>query len=103
MQILLLFLSLLDVLAGLAIIYPGSFFFAEIILFYFALFQGGKGIWTVLTSFASGFYFELLGAIDVISGVALFAIYSGISFNLFWILGAVVLIKGAYGLLFSLS
>ncbi len=100
---LLMFLSAMDVLAGVSIIYPSLPIFGSLFYFYLALFHLAKGGWSVLTAAGSGFYFDIPGIIDVLSGFVMFIMYSEISFSFFWVVGAVLLLKGVWSSFFSLS
>lgn len=80
-------LSLIDILAGISLAFPNflSFYLGIIILI--------KGISSVVGSFASGFFFEIMGIIDLITGILLL-----LNFNLpwFWLLP---ILKGIFCLL----
>jgi len=94
----------MDILTGISIVYPSLPIFVPIVYFYFSLFQFVKGGWTTITSLAGkSFFFVMLGILDIVSGSIMFALYSAVSFNFFWIVGAIILGKGILSLIFSFS
>lgn len=93
----------MDILAGISILYPHSFLFGLLFYFYLALFHFFKGGWSILASLAGNFYFDILGIIDVVTGIAMFALYSEIDFAFFWIIGVIILLKGLWSFLFSFA
>lgn len=96
-----LVLSVLDIFSSLVIIFPSFPIFSPLLVFYLALFLIAKGFWSITTSIAGGFYFDFMGGIDLIAGVVLFLMYSGVALP-FWIFGIILLLKGIYSALFSL-
>jgi len=55
-----------------------------------------KGIYSVLAGAAAGFYFDLLGIFDLLSGLFLFLSYLGLSWGFVLYLGIIMIIKGIY-------
>ena len=98
-----MFLAAMDVLAGISILSPWLPFFGSFFYFYLALFHIVKGGWSMLTAFGSGFYYDLAGFIDLLSGVAMFIIYFEIAYSFFWVIGAAVLLKGVWSFVASLA
>jgi hypothetical protein len=88
---LLIILSLVDIAVGISLIFPNflGFYLGIIVLI--------KGISSVVGAFASGFYFDIMGAIDLIAGILLL-----LSFNIpwFWLLP---IIKGLFSLIAGLG
>ncbi len=80
MGIFLAAVSVLDILAGLAFLFPD--FFGQEFIFWVATLMLVKGIFSVGGSVLSGFFLDFLGGIDLAAGVMLLA---GISFPLFWL------------------
>jgi len=80
-------LSLIDILAGISLAVP------NFLSFYLGIIMLLKGISSIVGSFASGFFFEIMGFIDLITGILLI-----FNFNLpwFWILPV---LKGIFCLL----
>ncbi len=98
-----MFLSAMDILAGVSILYPSLPIFGSLFYFYLALFHIAKGGWSVLAAVVKNFYFDVLGYIDLTSGLIMFLMYDQISFSFFWVVGVAVLLKGIWGFIFSLS
>lgn len=80
-------LSIIDILAGISLAIP------NFLGFYLGIIMLLKGISSIVGSFASGFFFEIMGFIDLITGILLI-----FSFNIpwFWILPV---LKGIFCLL----
>ena len=87
---LLIVLSIIDIAVGISLIFPNAlgFYLGIIILL--------KGISSIVGSFASGFFFEFMGAIDLIAGIMLLLNFS---IPWFWILP---MLKGVYCLIVGL-
>jgi len=99
---LLFILSILDLIAGLLVILSQNFLLtSNAFVFYFAIYSLGKGIVSLLTSIAVGYFFDWMGVIDVITGIALFMIHSGSQLGIFKTIGIIILIKGLYSLILS--
>ncbi len=88
---LLTILGFLDILVGISLIYP------NFLAFYLGVIALLKGISSVIGSFASGFYFDFMGFIDIIAGMMLIF---GFSIPWFWILP---MIKGIYSFIVGLG
>lgn len=94
---LLIFLGVLDLLAGAILaLHPflavaGSGYIAGIAILFFL-----KGLYSLLTAFAVGFYFDLLGLFDIAGGVFLALLYFGVASEFFVYIGLAVLLKGIY-------
>ena len=80
----------LDVIAGL-ILLLGFKHFAWL----FGILVLLKGAMSVFSAVASGFYFDLMGYIDLLAGAALLLLSKNIIFGFFAILGVIILAKGA--------
>lgn len=86
-------LGLVDILAGISIVYPnllGSF------LFYIAFYSLGKGIISIVISLGAGYYADWMGFADIITGAVLALTVFGISFDFFLYIGVFAIIKGIY-------
>jgi hypothetical protein len=86
-------LGLVDVLAGISIVYPnllGSF------LFYMAFYSLAKGIISIIISLGAGYYADWMGVVDIATGTVLALTVFGISFNFFFYIGIFAIIKGIY-------
>lgn len=89
---------LIDIICGLALITkfaPLFLGFGLILLF--------KGMWSIYSSFSQGFYFEIMGGIDIIGGIALLLSYYGISYEFFFIIGIFIILKGIISLFMSIK
>lgn len=95
----LIIISILDFLAAI-LIFLGSA--SSIFLLSVAMLLLVKGVWTIFSSISSGFYFEVLGAIDFIAALVLVVIYFGGSAPFFWVIGLILLAKAIYTVLRSI-
>jgi len=84
-------LNFLDMLAGLSLITKLSF-----LLYPLGLFHLVKGGWTLYTSFKEGFFFEVLGGIDFLGGICCLLAYYGIMPISFFVIGTIMILKGAF-------
>lgn len=57
-----------------------------------------KGIYSVLAGFASGFFLDVLGWLDLLVGALLFLSTIGISFKWFFWIGIFMVLKGIYSI-----
>ena len=57
-----------------------------------------KGLYSVVTAAGGGFYFDLLGWLDLIVGVLLFLATGGVKFNWFLWIGIFMVAKGVYSI-----
>lgn len=99
-SVVLLFISMLEVIAG-ALVYFHWFPWHPIFT-YMSIFYLLKGIWSIVSSIASGFFYDWMGALDFITGIALMLIFYGTILDFFWIIGVAHILKGLYSLIFSL-
>ncbi|MEM7826995.1 MAG: hypothetical protein QXQ40_02095 [Candidatus Aenigmatarchaeota archaeon] len=86
---LLIILGLFDMVVGLALMFPRVFSF---ISFWLGICVLIKGILSLAGSFASRYYLDFMGAIDILAGVLLI---SGFSLPFFWFLPV---LKGFYSI-----
>lgn len=98
----LMFLAIVDMLAGIAVMFPNFFTSLSLLIFFLAIVHVLKGTWSILTSLADSFRYDVLGAIDLVTGGIMFALYANVTYSFFWVIGAVVMFKGIWSLLFSL-
>lgn len=91
-------ISVVDFLAAILLVwnFPGNFAFAV------ALIMLAKGIWSITSSLATGFYFDFLGMIDFFAAIVLIVINFGTPVSYAWIIGALVAGKAIYTLLSSI-
>ncbi len=96
----LLFISIIEVFAGFLVFFHS--FPIHNVFIYLAIFYLLKGIWSIVSSIAYGFFYDWMGALDFIAGIALMLIFYGTIFDFFWIIGVAHILKGLYSLIFSL-
>ena len=84
-------LGIIDILVGISLMFPNflAFYIGVIVLI--------KGVSSVIGSFASGFYFDFMGFIDLAAGIILLL---GLFIPWLWILP---MIKGIYSIIAGLS
>jgi len=90
-------LGILDMIAG------GILMFSEWldlagsqILFYFTIILFLKALYSIGTAVGAGFYFDIMGWLDLVSSILLLLLYFGVSHGLFFWIGILILIKGIY-------
>lgn len=90
--------SVLDFLGAILLVwaFPGDFMFAV------SLLMLGKGIWSILSCVAAGFYYDMFGLLDFVAGIVLLAANFGEVFVLAWVVGVILAIKAIYTLLSSI-
>ena len=93
-------ISVIEVFAG-ALVFFHSFPFHSIFI-YMSIFYLLKGGWSVVSSLAAGYFYDWMGTLDFITGIALLLIFYGTVLNFFWIIGIAHILKGLYSLIFSL-
>jgi len=94
-------LSLIDIFVG-GIVFLNTGFIFKTLIRYLAFFSISKGAWSLLSSTAFGYYFDWMGAIDLITGIALVLINFDIALSSYGIIGTVAVLKGVYSLLLSI-
>ncbi len=57
----------------------------------------------MMTAFASRFYFDFLGILDVVAGISLLLLYYHSTFPFFPILGIMMVVKGVWSVFFSFT
>lgn len=84
---LLIILGALDMIVGLGLALP---LFSNAFMFYLGIFIALKGLFSLVSSFAQGFYFEWIGASDLIAGLMF---VFGFRIPWFWL---IPFLKGVY-------
>lgn len=92
-------LGTLDVIVGL-IVYTGTSFLPHGLLYAIAMIYIGKGLWSFFTSILASYFYDWMGALDFFAGLSLYLAMSGIILGLNTWLGAFMILKGLYCLLF---
>lgn len=87
-------LAFVDIISGIFLILTLGFPLVRLL----ALFCIGKGIWSIISSVAMGYFTDWMGGIDTIAGICLNLVYNGSSSGLFSIVGIVMIVKGLYSL-----
>ena len=87
-------LASIDIIVGILLIIRPEFSFLRIL----GLISLGKGVWSLFSCIAVGYFFDWMGMLDTLSGIALLLLHNGTSFGLFSILGLVMILKGLYSL-----
>lgn len=88
-MVLLIILGLLDLIVGLGLVLP---IFSNAFIFYLGIFTAFKGLFSLVSSFAQGFYFEWIGASDLIAGIMFIF---GFRIPWFWL---IPFLKGVYSI-----
>ena len=93
-----LIVGLLDLLAGILLAFSITGFFSTFFI-YFAII---KGIWSIISSVITGYYYDWMGLTDLLIGIGLLLLNFGISHPFFMFVGAVMILKGIYTLIYGL-
>lgn len=91
-------ISVIDFAAAFLLIwsFPGTF------MFILGLVLISKGIWSLISSLRVGFYFDVMGLIDLVAAIVILAVNFGTPIGFAWIIGIIIAIKATYTLLTSL-
>jgi hypothetical protein len=92
-------IGVLDIIAGLIIYFGRSFSFTSFhpILF-LSFFYLTVGTWSIFKNVLRKNYFDWRGWVDIINTFCLFSVYSGSVFEIFWLLGIIIMVKGGMSL-----
>lgn len=98
-----LILSILDLVAGLLVFssYSGLETLLGKVILYVSIFHLIKGAWSIVSSFVLGYIYDVLGWIDLLSGILIILALNGIVFHFAYIFAIIMIIKGLYCILFS--
>lgn len=99
MNPLFLILSFLDVAGAFTLLLNTNIL---IITQFFAGFATLKGLWSLMASLSSKYYFDWMGWTDLAAGTCLLLLSRGIILEFFSIIAAIYLIKGVYSTVLSL-
>jgi hypothetical protein len=92
-------IGIVDIISGIIVFFSNSWhlasnsFVAFLTFFYFCL-----GIWSLTTNLIRRNFFDWRGIIDIISAVCLLLIFYGSVYEIFGILGIIIIIKGLLGI-----
>jgi hypothetical protein len=94
-SILLLAITVVDILATILFFFPfpGDFMLAVAILLL------GKGIWSVISSLNSGFYYDAFGLLDFLGAIVLLIVNFGTPLSFAWMFGALIGLKAVWATL----
>lgn len=96
-MVLVAILGILDIICGAAL---AASTFANLAsngwIFFFGLVAIAKGVYSVLAAAAAGFYFDVLGWLDLLVGVLLLLVNWNITFGFFLYVGILLILKGLY-------
>lgn len=97
-------LGVMDVIIGGALwMASGNPFTGSAVIITLAILWVLKGIWSILSSVASGFLFDFMGVFDLVSGLFLTLSYFGMAFDFFFYMAAIMLVKGFWSFLIGLK
>ena len=90
--------SVLDFFGAIFLVwaFPGGFMLAISLLLL------AKGIWSMVSSFAAGFHYDVFGFIDFVAGIILIVVNFGTPIGFAWIVGIILAAKAIYTLLSSI-
>lgn len=88
-------LGVLDIVVGLCILFTPTFSFIQLIIYMILI----KGVISIISNIASGFFFDFMGILDVLAGLSLFGLFNNWSFFLSPIIGIGMIIKGIISLI----
>jgi len=97
-SILLLAITIIDILAAILFFFPfpGDFMLTIAILLL------GKGIWSMISSLNSGFYYDMFGLLDFLGAIVLLIVNFGTPLGFAWMFGALIGLKAAWATLSSI-
>ena len=97
-------LGIIDIIAGILIgLGLVVDFTGNNIIFTLGIIMVIKGLYSTLTAMAGGFFFDVLGWIDLTSGIFLFILFFGMTFGFFFYLAIIIVLKGIYSFFVGLS
>lgn len=101
---LLLILGILDIVVGGALWWSsGNALVGVAMVVVFGIIWILKGLWSILSAAADGFFFDLLGIFDLVSGVFLVLSYLNFSFGFFFYMALLMVLKGIYSFLIGMK
>lgn len=94
-------LGIIDLVAGVLLMFSNNFAGVSLILL-MGIIILIKALYSLGTAFAAGFYFDLLGILDLIAAVFLLLAFYGIFFHFFIYIGIMMVVKGFYSIIMML-
>jgi hypothetical protein len=102
-MVLLAVLGILDLVIGaLLIISPGGGLAGNGIVFIFAILALLKGLYSVLAAAGAGFFFDVMGWLDLIAGFFLLLANWGFAYGFFLYVGIIMVLKAFYSIVVGL-
>jgi len=89
-----LILSLLDLIAGGLLLLNLNYY-----VNYVAAFMLLKGLFSIISSFGMGYWFDWMGFIDIITSISLFLFSFGLPASIFKTIAWLIVAKGVYCML----
>ena len=101
---LLFVLGLLDIIIGGSLWWAsGSSLAGATMVIILGIIWGLKGLWSILSAASAGFYFDILGVFDLVSGIFLTMSYIGFSFEVFFYMAILMIMKGLYSFIMGIK
>lgn len=92
-------IGIIDIVAGIIIYFSGSWIFISIkYILAFSFFYLCFGIWSIATNELRKNYYDWRGIIDLVSAFCLASIFFGNIYNIFWLLGIIIALKGIWSI-----
>lgn len=88
------FMSLLDLIAGFFLISSMQTPIIHFFIYYAAI----KGVVSIISSIALGYYHDWMGLTDLLTGIGLFLLISGFPFDIFKLVGYATILKAIYAI-----
>lgn len=92
-------LGILDILSGIVLLTYSSFLLFHGFAGYLGAYSLFKGMISFLSSVGMKYYFDWMGIVDIITGVALLLVTRGVSSGIIQTIGAIAILKGLYSFL----
>jgi len=91
-------ISVLDFVGAIFLVwaFPGNVMLAVSLLLL------AKGIWSMVSSVAAGFHYDVFGFVDFAAAIVLLVVNFGTPIGFAWIIGAILAAKAGYTLLSSI-
>jgi len=95
--------AVIDLIVGIALAASPYFDFAgNTIIFYLAIIAIIKGVYSIVASLAAGFMYDIIGFIDLLTGIFLWLTTMGLVHHVFLYLGIIIILKGLYSFVVGL-
>jgi len=92
-------LGVLDIIVGAILCFAsGSPFTGNGFVLFFTIIFFLKGLWSFLSSVSAGFFFDIMGILDLLSAILLLLSYIGIAHVFLLFIGIIMVFKGLYSI-----